>query len=150
MGFIQKIQQFMYGRNGFDTYSFFLFIVALAVSTANFFVWGYWASLVLYVVQLLILAYAVFRILSKSVHKRSAENRRFVVFVEVKTRQDAAFGEAKEFVDQRKQERVRMAAALWLSEHETEKQPRFDVVEVYAPLGTATERPVIRHWENAF
>lgn len=78
MGFIQKIQQFMYGRNGFDTYTFFLFIVALAVSTANFFVWDYWASLVLYVVQLLILAYAVFRILSKSVHKRSAENRRFV------------------------------------------------------------------------
>ncbi|MBQ2824843.1 MAG: hypothetical protein IJF19_01090 [Clostridia bacterium] len=78
MGFFQKIQQFMYGRNGFDTYTFFLFIVALAVSTANFFVWGYWASLVLYVVQLLILAYAVFRILSKSVHKRSAENRRFV------------------------------------------------------------------------
>ena len=79
-----------------------------------------------------------------------AENRRFVVFVEVKTRQDAAFGEAKEFVDQRKQERVRMAAALWLSEHETEKQPRFDVVEVYAPQGAATDRPEIRHWENAF
>ena len=78
MGFFQKIQHFMYGRNGCDTYTLFLFIVALAVSTANFFVWGYWASLVLYVVQLLILAYAVFRILSKSVHKRSAENRRFV------------------------------------------------------------------------
>ncbi len=78
MGFFQKIQQFMYGRNGFDTYSFFLFIVALAVSTANFFVWNYWASLIMYAVQLLILAYATFRILSKSVHKRSAENRRFV------------------------------------------------------------------------
>lgn len=78
MGFFQKLGQFMYGRNGFDTYTFFLFIVALAVSTANFFVWDYWASIVMYVVQLLILAYAVFRILSKSVHKRSAENRRFV------------------------------------------------------------------------
>ena len=78
MGFFQKIQQFMYGRNGFDTYTFFLFIVALAVSTANFFVWHYWASIIMYAVQLLILAYATFRILSKSVHKRSAENRRFV------------------------------------------------------------------------
>ncbi|MBQ8572551.1 MAG: hypothetical protein IJ451_03705 [Ruminococcus sp.] len=77
MGFMQKIQQFMYGRNGFDSYSFFLFIVALLISTANFFVWGYWASLIMYAVQLLILGYATFRILSKNVYKRSAENRRY-------------------------------------------------------------------------
>jgi len=79
-----------------------------------------------------------------------AENRRYVVFVEVKTRQDSAFGEAREFVDGRKQERIRMAAVMWLSEHETEKQPRFDVVEVYAPQGTATAHPKIIHLENAF
>jgi len=77
MGFFQKIQQFMYGRNGFDSYTFFLLILTLIISTVNFFVWGYWASLVLYIIQLLILGYAAFRILSKSVHKRSAENRRF-------------------------------------------------------------------------
>lgn len=77
MGFMQKIQQFMYGRNGFDSYSFFLFIVAIVISTANFFVWNYWASLILYVLQLLILGYAVFRILSKNIYKRSAENRRY-------------------------------------------------------------------------
>lgn len=74
---MQKIQQFMYGRNGFDSYSFFLFIVAIVISTANFFVWNYWASLILYVLQLLILGYAVFRILSKNIYKRSAENRRY-------------------------------------------------------------------------
>ena len=53
-------------------------------------------------------------------------------------------------MDSRKQGRIRLAAALWLAEHETDKQPRFDVIEVYAPQGVETRRPVIRHWENAF
>ena len=79
-----------------------------------------------------------------------AEDRRYLVFVEVKTRQSAAFAEAREFVDRRKQERIRLAAGMWLSERETKKQPRFDIVEVYAPRGTDTENPEIRHWENAF
>lgn len=78
MGFIQRIQQFMMGRNGFDSYTFFLFIISLGVSTANFFVWDYLASIILYGVQLLILGYAAFRVFSKSVHKRSAENRTFL------------------------------------------------------------------------
>jgi len=97
-----------------------------------------------------------YRLLAKNFSVRGgeidliAENRRFLIFVEVKTRQDAAFAEAREFVDRRKQERIRLAALLWLAEHETEKQPRFDVIEVYAPQGTETRRPEIRHWENAF
>lgn len=78
MGFMQKVQQFMYGRNGFDTYSSFLIIMSIAVSIANWFVWGIWPSVILYAVQLLFLGYAFFRILSKSVHKRSAENRTFL------------------------------------------------------------------------
>lgn len=78
------------------------------------------------------------------------ENRKYLVFVEVKTRQDARFAEAREFVDSRKQERIRMAALLWLANNETDKQPRFDIVEVYAPEGTDTRKPQIQHWENAF
>ncbi|MBQ8796074.1 MAG: hypothetical protein IJZ54_06595 [Clostridia bacterium] len=78
MGFIQKIQQFMMGRNGFDSFTLFLFIISLGVSSANFFVWDYTASLILYGVQLLILGYAAFRVFSRSVHKRSAENRMFL------------------------------------------------------------------------
>ena len=73
------------------------------------------------------------------------------MFVEVKLRKSAAFAEAMEFVDRRKQERLRETAAIYLSQHEqTEKQPRFDVIEVYAPEGTATRRPTVRHWEDAF
>ena len=74
----------------------------------------------------------------------------FVAFVEVKTRKDNAFSEAREAVDHRKMERIRQTAALWLSENETELQPRFDVMELYAPQGVGTKTPKIRHLEDAF
>ena len=72
-----------------------------------------------------------------------------LAFVEVKLRRDDAHGEAREFVTARKQQRILAAAELWLSQHETPLQPRFDVIEVYAPAGA--EGPVqIRHIDNAF
>lgn len=77
MGFMQKIRQFMYGRNGFDSFSFFILIVALAVSTVNVFMFNYTAKIILYAVELALLGYAAFRILSKNVYRRSSENRRF-------------------------------------------------------------------------
>lgn len=79
-----------------------------------------------------------------------AENRNYLVFVEVKLRKNAHFAEAMEFVDRRKQERLRQTAAVYLSQYETQKQPRFDVIEIYAPEGTETRRPQVRHWEDAF
>ena len=79
-----------------------------------------------------------------------AANRSCLVFVEVKLRRSDAFARAAEFVDFRKQNRLRATAALWLSAHETDLQPRFDVIEVYAPEGEATKRPVINHLEDAF
>ncbi len=78
------------------------------------------------------------------------KNRQYIVFVEVKLRKSAQFALAADFVDQRKQARLRTTAAFWLAKNETELQPRFDVVEVYAPGGMATRRPEIRHWEDAF
>lgn len=79
------------------------------------------------------------------------ENKKYLVFVEVKLRKNADFGQAKEFVDRRKQERLKQTAALYLSLHEENmKQPRFDVIEIYAPDGTETKHPVIQHWEDAF
>lgn len=77
-------------------------------------------------------------------------NRRYLVFVEVKLRKSAAFAQAREFVDVRKQERLRTTAAIYLSENPTELQPRFDVIEIYAPEGTETARPEITHLEGAF
>ena len=73
----------------------------------------------------------------------------FLVFVEVKLRRDDGHGEAREFVTAQKQQRVMAAAQMWLTQHETALQPRFDVIEVYAPQGDAG--PVkINHIENAF
>lgn len=78
------------------------------------------------------------------------ENRQFLVFVEVKLRKNASFAQAMEYVDRRKQDRLRMTASIYLSQNPTRLQPRFDVIEIYAPEGTATVKPEIRHLEDAF
>ena len=74
----------------------------------------------------------------------------FVVFVEVKQRKNADFGQAREFVTLTKQRRVIAAAELWILKNRCELQPRFDVIEIYAPNGTGTLFPEIKHLENAF
>lgn len=79
-----------------------------------------------------------------------AANRRYLLFVEVKLRKSAKFAEALEFVDSFKQERLRTTAELYLSENPTDLQPRFDVIEIYAPDGIHTKKPVINHLEDAF
>ena len=77
-------------------------------------------------------------------------NKKYLVFVEVKLRKTNRFAEAHEFVDNFKQNRIRTTAEYYLSKYPTELQPRFDVIEIYAPEGTATIRPEIRHLEDAF
>ncbi len=79
-----------------------------------------------------------------------ARRRDYIVFVEVKLRKNSAYGEAREFVTPAKQKRVIMAAQLWLQAHETGLQPRFDVIEVYAPEGINSKKVTINHIENAF
>ncbi len=79
-----------------------------------------------------------------------AKNRKFLVFVEVKLRKNGNFAQALEYVDRRKQDRLRTTAMLYLSQYPTDLQPRFDVIEIYAPEGIATTRPEIRHIEDAF
>ena len=78
------------------------------------------------------------------------EDRYFLVFVEVKLRKSSDFANAREFVDHRKQQRIKITAMHYLTTIETEKQPRFDVIEIYAPLGTETRKPTIIHLEDAF
>ena len=78
------------------------------------------------------------------------KNKKFLVFVEVKLRKSARFASAMEYVDRRKQERIRLTASMYLSQNETNLQPRFDVIEVYAPYGMDTPKPEINHLEDAF
>ena len=79
-----------------------------------------------------------------------AANKKYLVFVEVKLRKNADFAMAREFVDGRKQQRIRSTAMLYLAYNPTRLQPRFDVVEVYAPRGRDTLRPTVLRIENAF
>lgn len=74
----------------------------------------------------------------------------YLVFVEVKLRKDDSHGAAMEFVDARKQHRLKTTASIYLAQHETQLQPRFDVIEIYAPKGLGTRVKSVNHIENAF
>ena len=77
-------------------------------------------------------------------------DRKYLVFVEVKLRKTDRFAQAREFVGFYKQNRIRTTASFYLAENETTLQPRFDVIEIYAPEGVATAKPEIIHMEDAF
>ena len=77
-------------------------------------------------------------------------NRQYLVFVEVKLRKTNQFAQALEHVDVRKQNKIRTTAEIFLSQNQSDLQPRFDVIEIYAPHGTQTIDPIINHLEDAF
>lgn len=79
-----------------------------------------------------------------------ARNGKFILFVEVKLRKSASFASARDYVDRYKQDRIRMTASMYLSEYPSSLQPRFDVIEIYAPEGMKTVHPEIYHMEDAF
>ena len=97
-----------------------------------------------------------YKVLASGVRSRYGEidlivsNRNFLVFVEVKLRKNAQFAKAREYVDFYKQNRIRTTAELYLSQYPTQLQPRFDVIEIYAPQGLETQNPEINHLEDAF
>ena len=70
-----------------------------------------------------------------------------VCFVEVKLRSAGSIALPREFVDGRKQERLRKAAASYLSTHELDVPARFDVAEVYQENNGELR---IEYLENAF
>ena len=75
---------------------------------------------------------------------------RFLVFVEVKLRKNDKFARAVEYVDYKKQEKLRITAEYYLAEYPTQLQPRFDVIEIYASAGQNARDVKITHWEDAF
>ncbi len=78
------------------------------------------------------------------------EDKHYLAFVEVKLRKSAAFAQAREYVDRRKQDKIRITASIYLSQYPTNLQPRFDVIEIYCPQGRETKEPQITHLEGAF
>ena len=73
---------------------------------------------------------------------------RTIVFVEVRSRADEAFGPAEDTITPAKRQRLTRAARYFLATHQIEDRPlRFDIVTVIlGPRGS----PQIRHYEGAF
>ena len=69
-----------------------------------------------------------------------------VCIVEVKLRGTNSIALPREFVDSRKQQRLRSAAEMYLSQQELDASARFDVAEVYEENGQLR----INYIENAF
>lgn len=59
-----------------------------------------------------------------------AENRDYLLFVEVKTRKEDSLVSGVEAVDARKQRRITLTANDYMVKTESQKQPRFDIAEV--------------------
>ena len=78
------------------------------------------------------------------------EEKGYLCFTEVKLRKGTGYGRAGEFVDFRKQNKLHTTAQFYLLKHPTALQPRFDVIEIYAPYGMETKAPEITRIENAF
>ncbi len=68
-------------------------------------------------------------------------------FVEVKTRTNLSMGLPREYVDGRKQNRIRTTAACYLAQKELDCAIRFDVAEV---MVDETGKNRIEYIENAF
>lgn len=97
-----------------------------------------------------------YRIICRNYHSRYgeidliAENEDFLIFVEVKLRAALSHGRPEEAVTPKKQEKLRLTAQQYLQNHEIEKQPRFDVVALYAKDGMETCPLPVKHIKNAF
>lgn len=69
-----------------------------------------------------------------------------IVFVEVKTRSTAFFGDPSEAVSMAKQKRIIQAANDYLQQYELELEARFDVISIVAN----TKETSFDHMEDAF
>lgn len=79
-----------------------------------------------------------------------ATDDEYIAFVEVKTRAQDALYAPREAVTAQKQERIRKTALLFLQEHPTDLQPRFDVIEVITDPHKAVGALRVEHLPNAF
>ena len=79
-----------------------------------------------------------------------AEKDGVLLFVEVKLRTNLQYGAPREYVTVKKQEKLRAAALLYLSERELDVPARFDVAEVYTDVHRSVGKTRIRYIANAF
>lgn len=72
----EKFMRFMYGRYGVDSFGKFLLVVCILCYVLSRFKWlG-----LLYPIALALLIYSYFRMLSRNVYKRAAENQKYLSY----------------------------------------------------------------------
>ncbi len=79
-----------------------------------------------------------------------ATHESYIVFVEVKTRSSGAMYTPREAVTAAKRRRLIATAAMYLSRHSTELQPRFDVIEVLTETDWPLDVIEINHILGAY
>ena len=77
-----------------------------------------------------------------------AGNKQYLVFVEVKTRGKNPFDTPAASVDYNKQRKITLTASEYLQRFPTDRQPRFDVIEISMDKDCKVTQ--INHIENAF
>jgi DNA-directed RNA polymerase subunit RPC12/RpoP len=76
---LYRMAQFLYGRNGFDSLARVSNAVAIMFLVINIFA----NNAVLYFLWMLFFGYSLFRVLSRNIPKRYAENQRFLSMTEI-------------------------------------------------------------------
>ena len=79
-----------------------------------------------------------------------ASDKRYLVFVEVKTRREDARYLPREAVTVSKQRKLLQTASVYLSRFPTKLQPRFDVIEVVTAVDDGTKVIEINHIMGAY
>ncbi len=76
-----------------------------------------------------------------------AQNRQYIVFVEVKTRNSDSFFHPFEAVTPAKQRKILLTAGMYLEQHHISLQPRFDAAAVITENGKIVKTEYL---ENCF
>lgn len=95
----QKFYQFMYGRNGADQFSRFLSYAALACLVLELLLSATGLGGIFWYFGVILLVYAYFRVFSKKLEKRRAENAKFL---QLRARFTGGFRNWRERMRQRK------------------------------------------------
>lgn len=74
----------------------------------------------------------------------------YIAFVEVKARSETAIYAPREAVTPAKQRRLLKTAALYLRQHPTDLQPRFDVIEIVTAEGKPMQVVELDHLQGAY
>jgi len=96
-----------------------------------------------------------YQIIERNYHSRFgeidiiAENEEYIVFAEVKTRDEHFSVSPLEAVTVGKQRKIYKTALLYLQQHKTKLQPRFDVIGITTQSGAFTVKSV-EYIQNAF